>query len=237
MIILHDEQGSPGWFAGRAGVHTASNFMESRKRMKSGAHKGEHSTAAKNMAFKKAVERIKGAACDEDQYETWAMRRGTELEHDARLLHERRKGVFIEQASVILTDDRRFGYSTDGFIGDDGMAEYKCFVDPSKVREIMFADDASDVMDQVQGGMWITGRSWCDFCLYYPDLESIGLNLIVNRIERDDEYIEGLVEDLLAFDTLIENYMDRIQALAGISTAPSFEEINIAEEVSLEDIF
>jgi len=214
MIISHSPQGTPQWFEDRAGAITASMFAECRKRLKSGPNKGDYSSEAHAYAFRLAVERIKGAACDQDQYETYAMRRGKELEHDARMIHEERIGTFVEQGGFIMTDDRLFGFSADGFIGDDGLAEYKCFLDTTKVRKIMFEQSIEEVADQVQGGLWITGRKWCDSCLYYPDLESIGLNLIVNRVFRDDDYIAELETDLLAFNGLVMEYIEKINRLA-----------------------
>jgi len=214
MYLVECEQGSPEWFDARAGAITASNLAEIRKIMKSGPRKGMCSTAAENYAFKLAVERDKGGCCDEDQYQTWAMRRGNELEHDARIAHEKHLGgVFIEQAGIALTDDGKFGFSTDGFISEDGMSEYKCFTDSSKVREILFDGAIQEVIDQVQMGMWITGRKWCDFALYYPDLKHRKLDLTVNRIARDEEFIESMVEDLLTFDKLVESYIERIADL------------------------
>ena len=235
MIVIECEQGQPEWFAARTGVITASMVSEARKRLKSGPNKGDYTTAAHNYAFKLAVERIKGAPCDHDDFETWAMRRGKELEHDARLKHEARIGEFIEQAGVVLTDDRKFGFSTDGFIGDDGISEYKCFTDSSKVRAILFQESDEEVIDQVQCGLWITGRRWCDFVLYYPDLECVGLELTIKRIERDEAYIEALEADLMEFDKLVESYVDRIEALGGAGTAR--ESAPWEEEADLEGIF
>lgn len=214
MIVIECEQGEAAWHEGRAGAITASMCEEVRKVMKSGARKGQCSTAAENYAFNLAVERLKGAATDYDQYETYAMRRGKELEHEARLAHEKALGgVFIEQAGICLTDDGKFGFSTDGFIGLDGISEYKCFTDPSKVREILFSASTNDVINQVQMGLWITGRKWCDFVLYYPDLRCKGVDLTVNRIGRDEEFIEEMVADLLRFDALVETYMEEIEKL------------------------
>ena len=235
MIVIECDQGSPEWFEARSGAITASMFSEVRKRLKSGANKGDFTTAAHNYAFKLAVERIKGGPAAEDQFETFAMGRGKELEVDARFIHERRLGgVFIEQAGVILTDDRKFGFSTDGFIGDDGVSEYKAFFDGTKVRGILFDQSSDDVIDQVQGGLWISGREWCDFCLYYPDLESVGLDLIVNRIHRDEDYIDALTADLLEFDRLVESYIERINTLAAKHGGPAAES---CEEAELEGIF
>lgn len=243
MIVIECEQGSPEWHAARAGAITASNFSEVRKRLKSGKNEGDFTTAGHNYAFKLAVERINGRACDYDTYETYAMRRGKELEAEARYEHERRIGSFIEQAGVALTDDRCFGFSTDGFIGDDGVSEYKCFTDGSKVRAILFGGSDEEVIDQVQGGLWITGRKWCDFCLYYPDLASRGLGLTIRRIYRDEEYIEKLVANLLEFNGLVEEYIRMIDELAEAERAKVFDnfsdavEAAVIDEAQLEDIF
>jgi hypothetical protein len=223
MILIECEQGEPEWFRARAGAITASNVSEIRKRLKSGPNKGGFTTAAESYAFKLAVERLKGEPIDQDQFETFAMRRGHELEHEARLLHEERLGVFIEQAGICLTDDRKFGFSTDGFIGEDGVSEYKCFLDSTKVRKILFHEETEEVMDQVQNGLWITGRDWCDFTLYYPDLKCVGLELTIQRIDRDEEYIEAMVEDLLEFDKLVESYHHRILDLVPDTSQAAFE--------------
>lgn len=214
MIFIECQQGKPEWFEARSGAITASMVSEVRKRLKSGKNAGDFTTAAHNYAFRLAVERIKGGPIDEDQYETYSMRRGNELEHEARLLHEKKCNIFVEQSGLVLTDDKMFGYSTDGYIGDDGCAEYKCFLDGSKVRDILFNDASDEVIDQVQSGLWITNRNWCDFALYYPDLKSVGLELIINRIYRDDDYIEGMIEDLMLFNDEVERYMNKIDDLA-----------------------
>ena len=48
---------------------------------------------------------------------------------------------------------------------------------------------------QMQGYLWLTGRKWCDFVTYDPDLdEPYQLNVI--RVWRDEEVIRGIVEVL-----------------------------------------
>jgi hypothetical protein len=58
MIIYDHPQGSAEWLASRAGVITASKFVEARKRLKSGPKKGGFTEAAEDYAFRVAVERI-----------------------------------------------------------------------------------------------------------------------------------------------------------------------------------
>lgn len=211
MLVINCEQGSTEWHQARAGVITASMFSEVRKRLKTGPNKGEFSVKAKEYGFRLAVERIAGELLSEDKFDTWEMRRGRELEPIARLKHEEAKGILVEQTGIVLTADRLFGASVDGFIDNDGSSEYKCFVSPSSLMPIILRGDVSDCIDQVQGGLWITGRKWCDFVLYCPALEKIGRDLTIKTIARDEEFIAGLEKDLLDFNNYVEEMINKIK--------------------------
>lgn len=211
MIIIDCEQGSEEWFKSRAGVITASNFEECRKRMKSGKNKGDFSGKAKEYAFRLAIERLSGELLSEDKFDTFEMKRGRELEPEARLKHEEKRGILVDQTGIALTDDRKFGASVDGLIGEDGSCEYKCFIGPSSLMPILLENDISKTIDQVQGQLWITGRKWSDFVLYCPALKCIGKDLTIITVERDDDYIEALEKDLIEFDKLVDEYQLKLQ--------------------------
>lgn len=203
MIIVECEQGSEEWHLARAGVPTASMFKVARSRLKSGKNQDQFTEAAKDYAFRLAIERISGKPLDEG-FETWQMKRGHELEPAARLAHEIQTGLNIMRAGFVLTDDRLFGASADGLIDDDGGSEYKCLVSPEKLRDILIDGDFSDYLDQVQGCMYVTDRKYWEFCLYCPALEPIGKELWRRRVERDDDYIEALEADLIEFSALVK---------------------------------
>ncbi len=164
---------------------------------------GDYTSAAKDYAFRLAVERITGKPLD-GGFSTWAMQRGNELEPDARALHEQRIGIMIEQAGFVRSKDGRFGASADGLIVPDGGSEYKCLVDPARMRQVIIDRDLSEFMDQMQGGMWITGRKWWHYGLYCPDLKDAGRELILHHVRRDDDYIAALEADVVAFDRYVE---------------------------------
>lgn len=211
MLIIECEQGSPEWFLERSGSITASNFGECRKRLKSGANKGDFTAKAKEYAFRLAIERISGVQLDEDKFETFEMRRGRDLEPDARFLHEQKIGMLIEQTGIVFTEDRLFGASADGLIGDDGSSEYKCFISPKSLMPILLDGDVSSCEDQVQGQLWITGRKWSDFVLYCPALKLIGKELTIIRVERDDSFIDAMEVELLDFNNLVEEYKSTLE--------------------------
>jgi hypothetical protein len=211
MIVVECQQGSPEWFEARAGVITASTFAEIRKRPKSGPNKGGFSAEAQTLAFRLAIERISGKPLDEG-FSGWAAQRGHELEPIARMHHEALIGLAVNTAGFVKTDDSLFGASADGLIGEDGGAEYKCLIAPDRLRTVYLDGNLSEFMDQIQGCMWITGRKWWHFGLYCPAMESIGKQFWHREIERDDDYIEALEADLLAFEKLVSEYESKLRS-------------------------
>lgn len=207
MIVYTAQQGSDQWHAARAGVITGSMFKVARERLKK---TGEPSSACRDYAFKLAIERISGQPLDEG-FETWQMRRGHELEPEARAAHELHAGVTVEPCGFVTTDDGLFGASADGLIEDDGGAEYKCLVSPERLRDVLVNNDIGDFMDQVQGGMWITGRAWWDFCVYCPALAPIGRALSRWRVKRDDNYIFDMERELMEFSRLVDQYEGQLR--------------------------
>lgn len=184
-----------------AGYKTAPRAASIERAIK-GLPVGEPSDTAKAYAFRLAIERISGMPLDEG-FETYAMRRGHDLEPAARREHEVATGHIVQRAGFVLTEDRLFGASADGLIGEDGGSEYKCLISPERLRAVLIDGDYSEFTDQVQGCMWITGRRWWDFCLYCPALEGIGKHLWHRRVERDDAYIDAMVADLVEFEKLV----------------------------------
>jgi hypothetical protein len=166
---------------------------------------GDWSDASKDYAFRLAIERISGMPLDEG-FETWSMRRGHDLEPHARMEHELQTGLMVQRAGFVVTDDNLFGASADGLINDDGGSEYKCFIDPGRLRSIYMDDDFSEIADQAQGCMWLTGRKWWHICLYCPALEMVGKQLWWREFKRDDEFIEKMEADLWEFAMLVAQY-------------------------------
>lgn len=206
MKLIQCEQGSEAWFKARAGVITASKFADAISTLKNGSP----SQASKDYAYRVAVERIYGETT-EDTFVTWEMRRGTELEPYARIAYEAKTGNLAQESGVVLTDDCVFGYSTDGLVDDDGLIEIKCPNSARKLVEMWETGDLSEYEHQIQGGMWITGRKWCDFIMYAPQLEPVGKHLYIKRIERDDNFIEAMESKLWEFARRVQSHVDNLK--------------------------
>lgn len=233
MRLIQCEQGTKEWLAARVAIPTGSMFGVARKRLKTGPNKGQLAAVSREYAFRLACERISGVALDENGFENYAMRRGHELEPEARLLHEEAKGVLVQQIGFITDDDGLFGVSVDGLIGNDGISEYKCFIAPAKLMPILIDGDLSDVMDQIQGGLWITGRQWSHFVLYCPALKPVGKHLTIIEVERDEAYIEELKADMWHFKGVVDHYVEILtdQPEAAIE-APEPESVQTEEQAA-----
>lgn len=170
----------------------------------------EWSEAAKNYAFTLACERLTGEPTSSG-YDTWEARRGRFLEDEAREAHSFVIDATIERVGFVTTDDGLYGCSPDGLFAPNGGEEIKCFLAAEKLRSIVFDLDIGDVMDQVMGSLWITGREVWHMVLYCPQLSSIGRDVFIHEFNRDEAYIAALADDLRYFNALVEQYMDQIK--------------------------
>ncbi len=200
MRVVNCEQRSPEWFAARCGLITASRYKDARATLKNG------SPAQSRLDYmaELALERITGSLTD--RFVTPAMQRGTELESAARAAYEADTGEIVSELGMCLHDTLAFGYSPDGLVGDDGLIEIKCPSNPYKLAQLLLTRDINEYADQVQGGLWITGRAWCDVLIYHPSIPIKPL-----RVARDAAYIKALEADLLAFAAEVDSYTERLQ--------------------------
>ncbi len=206
MKFINAIQGSAEWLQARAGAITASEFSTATSVLTrtSGEKKaGAPTGAADKYAGDVAIERISKQPYGEPP-KAWTLERGHIMEARARVVYETRFGLIAEESGICKTDDDWFGYSTDGLVNHDGSIEIKAPVASDKIMAMFKTGDISDYVHQIQGGMWITGRKWCDFLMYVPDLESVGNDLYVKRIYRDDNFIEQMESDLMKFRTRVQ---------------------------------
>lgn len=250
-LLYECTQGSPEWLALRAGVVTASDFKKARDKYKVPKEKcGQPKDTALDLAFLKAIERISKVPLDESHV-TWQMKRGHEMEPHARIAHEaklaRREdslaAMMVMPAGFMTTPDGKFGCSVDGMIGEHGGAEYKCLVSAKKLRKVILLQDIDDYIDQIQGCMWISGRSWWHFGLYCPALKPVGLEFQMVEVQRDDDYIDELETDLIRFEKTVTEYEEELRTLGAKAVEEAAAEVRAmlerqaaAEEpVAIED--
>ena len=155
-------QGSPDWFAQRCGCITASRIAD----MLAG---GKGLTRAK-YAAQLAAERMTGKP-SRAMFKSAAMHHGTDTEPFARMQYEMRNGVFVIESDFINHPYIPFsGMSPDGLVNDDGMVEFKCPDTHTFVEYLLSGDIPKNYQQQMMWQLCVSGREWCDFVAYDPDL-------------------------------------------------------------------
>lgn len=201
MPWLELAQGSEEWLAARKGRITGSRFKDCRDKLKS----GQPSKACIAYALDTARERIGGNA--PAKFQNAAMRTGTEQEPIARAQYEARTGHLVDEAGFYLTEDGCFGLSPDGLIDDDGVLEIKTMVSSDTLFTAVADGDISEYIDQCNGYLWLLGRQWVDLVLWVPDLN----HMTIRRITRDENSIEALEADLMAFAQMVKTYETKLR--------------------------
>jgi exodeoxyribonuclease (lambda-induced) len=203
MILHQHEQGTEEWMASRRGVITGSRFKDARAKKANGAM----TAAATLYAQDVARERFGGSAAG--VFVNAAMRFGTEQEPLARQAYEARSGNFVDEAGFITTDDGKFGVSVDGLVDEDGTIEVKTIVSSDTLFTAVVDGDHSAYIDQINGALWLLGRKWCDLILWAPDMPAGRLTVV--RINRDENAIQSLEDDLVAFEKIVSGYESKLR--------------------------
>ena len=196
-LIVHTmEQGSPDWFAVRAGKPTASEFATVLA-------KGEGKTR-RTYLLKLAGEILTGEPME--SYQNSHMERGKEHEDAARdryaLLHDAEpvRVGFLEDTDV------RAGCSPDALLGSDGMLEIKSAAPHILCGYILKDDFPPEHKAQCQGGLWISGREWIDISIFWPRLPQF-----TKRAHRDEAYIANLASEVRRFNDELAETVERIR--------------------------
>jgi exodeoxyribonuclease (lambda-induced) len=212
MKFINCVQGSEAWLQARVGKITASCFKDARDRLKpaKGETIGRPSAKCAAYAARVALERIAGRPVDK-VFENWQMREGSEQEPHARHAYDLETGNIVQEVGAIATDDDVFLYSPDGLIGSDGLLEIKTILSPDRIVKIIGEGDITDFMDQCLGGLWLTGRKWIDLVLWAPALESVGRQLTIHHITRNEDAIQALEDDLMAFAAMVRSNEDLLR--------------------------
>ena len=210
---LQLDQGSEEWLTARRGKITGSRFKDARDKLKG----GQPSKACLGYAMDVARERIGGSA--PSKFQNAAMRTGTEQEPFARAMYEARTGHMVDEAGFYLSDDAVFGLSPDGLVNDDGVIEIKTMVGSDTLFTAVADGDVSAYMDQCLGYLWLLGRQWVDLVLWCPDLN----HMAIHRITRNENAIEALEADLLAFAKLVTQYETTLRTAIQSTTEPALE--------------
>lgn len=205
-------QGTPEWFAVRAGKVTASRVADVIAKTKSGP-----SASRANYAAQLVCERLTGTV--EAGFSSAAMVWGTETEPQAREAYEDHTREFVDQVAFLDHPTIAMtGASPDGLVGTDGLLEIKCPATATHLETLITGKPAGKYVTQMMWQMACTDRQWCDFASFDPRLPE-ELRLFVVRVPRDDEMIATLEAEVIDFLAEIDAWMAELNARYGVKLA------------------
>jgi hypothetical protein len=200
-------QGSDAWINARTGLITASTMnLILTPTLKAASNDKERS-----HLYELVSQRITGYT--EPAYISDDMLRGHDDEIDARELY-RKKYAKVQEVGFITNDSLGFpiGFSPDGLVKDDGFIEAKSRRMKLHMETLLTCVPAQIVPQefvlQVQTGLFVSGRSWCDFISYCG-----GLPMAVIHAEPDPVYQEAIIEAATKFEARIVERVAQYKAL------------------------
>lgn len=225
MIKFYPEiiQGTEEWMALRCGMLTASEMHlivhipkpETRIKKNGEPYKQREWTPTETEAdrahlFALLAQRITGYV--EPCYIGDDMLRGMNDELEARVLYATTYAP-VQEVGFVTNDKWGFtiGYSPDGLVGDDGQLECKSRNQRLQVRTLTEFSPTNEIdpdfIIQVQTGLMVSERKWCDLVSYCG-----GLPMTTVRVFPDDKIQAAIVESATAFEARIEEKMAAFDA-------------------------
>lgn len=195
---MSELQRTDTWFADRCGHVTASKFCDVLAVGKT----GKPLKAREDYLMRIVIERLTEQPAE--SVDSYAMAWGRDAEPFARAAFEAETGLIVVESPFVKHPSIQFvGCSPDGLIGKDAGYESKCpknsAVHLATIRDGM----PEEHKPQVQGCMWVTGRSEWEFISFDPRMPE-HLRLYRETIQRDDEYIKRLEAEIVKFLAEVE---------------------------------
>lgn len=211
-------QNTAEWRDSRAGKITASRISD----LFIGPRKGsKESTMRRNYRAQLVCEILSGKAVEEE-FQSYEMRRGLELEPTARAEYEIKTGETIRSVGFVPHQTiSRAGASPDGLIGQAGMVQFKIVKTAKHLDWLMAKVVPEEHKPQMYFELAVTGREWNDFCAYEPNLPTQH-QLFIVRLHRDNVEIEKIENEVRKFNAEIEDVIAKLNGgddLTGILEA------------------
>ncbi len=212
------EQGSAEWFAARLGHLTSSRIAEAvRKRKRKSANgAGDDELQCRiDLRLELAVERVTQQISQ--HYVSRWMEQGKEREPGARFAYEQRMDVETEQVGFVRHPVIELaGCSPDGFVGTDGMVEFKCPKSTTHAEYLLAECVPELYIPQMMWQMACCGRKWNEFVSYCPEFPE-PLDLFICRLPRDDQRIAEMEAEARKFLEEVDTMATRLRdGLAGV---------------------
>jgi len=187
-------QGSDEWLAARCGLLTASEM----KLIITPTFKIVNNEKERLHLFELLAQRITKFV--EPQYVSDSMLRGQEDEVEAKIRYAE-KYAPVKDVGFITNNRWGFtlGYSPDGLVGNDGLIECKSRSQKYQTQTLLNRAMPDDFLMQVQTGLLVSEREWCDFVSYCA-----GMPMITVRVYPDKKVQEAIIEAATNFEARLQ---------------------------------
>lgn len=205
-------QGCDEWLDLRKGMLTASTM---KLALSEKTLKIANNDKIRQQIYQIAAERI--GCPPADNFTSYAMERGNLEEVEARIEYINQFAQ-VEECGFIINNKLGFpvGCSPDGLVGKFGMIENKSRLPKYQVQTIIEhcgehdnTPIPSEFMLQVQTGLFVSEREWCDFTSY-----SNGLNMVAIRCYPIEKYQEAIkaaaIQTEQAVCAIVSKYMSLV---------------------------
>ena len=219
----HLIQGSDEWLAARCGMLTASEM----KLIITPGFKLASNDKERAHLYELLAQRITRHV--EPHYVSDDMLRGHEDEIEARDMYAAQYAP-VQDVGFITNDRWGFtlGYSPDGLVGDDGLIECKSRRQKFQVEVVINGEVPAEHMIQLQTGMLVSERKWCDYVSY-----SGGLPMVTVRVHADDTMQAAILDAAMAFEGRLTAKMDDYRAVLASNARLIPTERRIEQEMHL----
>lgn len=224
-VKLHNmAQGSDEWRDARCGLLTASEMkLIVTPTLKIAANEKERAHLYELLA-----QRITKYV--EPSYQSEDMLKGYAGEIIARELYAQQNGVAVAECGLITNDKWGFvlGYSPDGLVGRDGQIEVKSrrqkYQIQTIIEDVSIGAIAADYLIQVQTGLLVSERAWCDFLSYSP-----GLPMTTVRVHPAPEVQEAILAAATSFEERIVERLSQYKASLAAARSVPTERVDLSE--------
>ena len=198
-------QGTPEWFAERAGRVTASMISEVLMDPKTAGYRDYQAQLVAEVLTGKP----QGSS-----FTNAAMQFGTDMEPLARSAYEAETGFSVDEVGFCQHPTiERAGASPDGLVGDSGLVEIKCPKVATHLAYLIAGVVPTGYKNQMMWQMACTNRDWTDFVSFRPDLPE-HLQLFIIRFKRDPELIKKLETATVAFLDTVDKMIKQLKKVA-----------------------
>lgn len=211
-------QGSDEWFAVRCGILTASEMknvinssLDPVKPTKKDIEKGKDITHLYELLGQRLNNFV------EPSYIGFDMLRGHEDEVFAKIEYAKAYEPLTE-CGFITNDKFGFviGYSPDALVGENGQLECKSRAQKYQVETILSGDMPNDFLIQVQTGLLVSEREWCDF-ISYPARG--GMEMVTMRIFADKAVQEAIINAACDFEGRLQQKLKQYKEVVASGRA------------------